>query len=271
MNNKFIKFFFFKLKLLLLKLSQLILEKYQLYVVPNISQKLIFKYDVKSHSFISKKKDNIIDTIKIETSEYSTDLCILGKKFFTDKSPYNTKGHRHPYTPIYDLLFSSFKNDKFNFLEIGILNNSSIKMFRRYFKNANLYGFEFNKKFINNALDDKLKKTTYKHINVKDEKSIKKTFNETNKFFKIIIDDSTHEFEDQLRIIDTSKKYLEPGGILVIEDIFHNPNYLEKKYFKKLRKYKRYFEKIYFIECNHFNKYSPGWNNDKLLILKNKN
>jgi hypothetical protein len=271
MKKKIYKIFFFKLKLFLLKLSQLILEKYQFYLIPDISQKLIFRYDVTSDSFISKKKNNIIDTIKIETSEYSTDLCILGKKFFTDKSVFNTKGHRHPYTPIYDLLFSSFKNDKFNFLEIGILNNSSIKMFRRYFKNANLYGFEYNKKFINNAIGDKLKKTTYKYINVKNEKSIKNVFIETNKLFKVIIDDSTHEFKDQLRIIDISRKYLEPGGILVIEDIFHNPYYSKKKYLKKILKYKSYFEKIYFIECNHFNKYSPGWNNDKLLILKNKN
>ena len=271
MSIKFREYFSFKLKFFLLKIFKLILEYYQIYILPSVSKKLLLQYDERSNSFVSRKKNEIIDTIKIETSEYSTDLCYLGKKFYTDKSPYNIKGHRHPYTPIYDLLFSSFKNDRFNFLEIGILNNSSIKMFRKYFKNASLYGFEYNKKFIKNALSDKLKNTYDKYINVKDAGNIKKTFLQTKKKFKIIIDDSTHEFEDQLRIIDISKKYLEPGGILVIEDIFHNPDFLEDKYSKKLQKYKKHFEKIYFIECNHLNKFSPGWNNDKLLILKNKN
>ena len=91
------------------------------------------------------------------------------------------------------------------------------------------------------------------------------------KKFKIIIEDSTHEFDDQIRVIKNITNFLEPGGYLIIEDIFHEPKNLEKKYYESIKKYEHLFEKIYFIECNHINKYSPGWNNDKLLIMKRNN
>ena len=55
---------------------------------------------------------------------------------------------------------------------------------------------------------------------------------------------------------------------MIIEDIFHSPKNLETKYIESLKNYLRLFEKIFFIECNHINKYSPDWNNDKLLVLK---
>ncbi len=261
----------FRLKLIILKIAKYLLVKINFFLLPNLNKnQFSFTLNKASNSYIFKKKNGFIDVLKIESTEYSTKLCSLGKKHLTDKSPDNLKGHRHPYTAIYDLLFNNFQDAKFNYAEIGILNNASIKMFRDYFRRASLYGFEFNKDFINKAKNDKLRNTHYVEIDVKNEKSIVNAFKQTKKKFKIIIEDSTHEFHDQIRVIKNTANFLEPGGYLIIEDIFHQPKNLEKKYYENIKKFRHLFEKIYFIECNHINKYSPGWNNDKLLIMKKK-
>ena len=45
----------------------------------------------------------------------------------------------------------------------------------------------------------------------------------------------------------------------------------QETYIKALKNKLKFFEKILFVECNHINKYSRGWNNDKIMILKKKN
>ncbi len=204
----------------------------------------------------------------IDTTLVKTNLCDLGRKFQTDKSPYNTILHRHPYTGIYDLLFSSLRDKKINFAEIGILNNASIQMWREYFKNAQIVGFEFDDDLIKNAKKTKLKKVIYKKIDVTKKKSIHQCFNSLKTKFDIIIDDSTHTFQDQINVIQETYKFLVCGGILIIEDIPRNKKeYNEQRYHKYLKNYYRYFSFINFIDCDHIGKFSKGWNNDKMLVL----
>ena len=143
--------------------------------------------DLKFHEFFfSKGKKNLeyisnklrivfhpskeIGKFFIDTTLVKTNLCNLGKKFQTDKSPYNSVLHRHPYTGIYDLLFSSLKDKKINIAEIGILNNASIQMWRDYFTNAQIFGFEFDDDLIKSAKKAKLKKVIYRKIDVTKKK-----------------------------------------------------------------------------------------------------
>ncbi len=44
----------------------------------------------------------------------------------------------HGYERFYDYFLEPFKNDKFNFLEIGIDKGRSLKLWNEYFKNANI-------------------------------------------------------------------------------------------------------------------------------------
>ena len=176
----------FRLKLIILKIIKYILVKINFFLLPDLDKnQFSFILDKASNTYILKKKTNFINVLKIESTEYSTKLCSLGKRYLTDKSPDNLKGHRHPYTAVYDLLFNNFQDAKFNYAEIGILNNASIKMFRKYFKKANLYGFEFNKDFINKAKNDKLRNTHYMEIDVKNEKNILNAFKKTKKKLNI--------------------------------------------------------------------------------------
>ena len=63
--------------------------------------------------------------------------------------------------------------------------------------------------------------------------------------YDIILDDSTHNFKDQIKIIKNVHQYLKPGGILIIEDIFKK--YDEKQYIEKLEEYLHFFQDYYFF------------------------
>jgi hypothetical protein len=217
-----------------------------------------------------------INNLTINSSNSITDLCKLGIKYPTDKSPYCTEsyttthgsGHRHPYTAVYDLLFSTLRYKNNKLAEIGILDNMSMACWREYFPNSTLFGFEFNQDFINIAKKFNLVNTTYDFIDVKNDNSINDCLSKYGNY-DIIIDDSTHIFEDQIRICNIAYKFLNEGGILIIEDIFRSES--EEKYFLQLESINKYFSTITFINTEHNLLYSPGWNNDKLLILFRNN
>jgi len=209
-----------------------------------------------------------LNALTIDSTKSISDLCLLGEKYPTDKSPYskedNGSGHNHAYTAIYDLLFASIRYKDIKIAEIGILNNMSMLCWREYFPHAKLFGFEYNLTFLENGKSSNLNNTIYDFINITDEASIEKCMIDYGKF-DIIIEDSTHRFEDQIRLIDVAHKYLNTGGILIIEDIFKNED--ENKYSNNMINISEYYSTITFINADHNLKNSPGWNNDKLLIL----
>lgn len=213
-----------------------------------------------------------INSITIDSSESVTDLCKLGTKYPTDKSPYNTQnkvtkhgsGHRHPYTAVYDFIFSNVRYKPINIVEIGVLDNMSMQCWREYFPNANLYGFDYNQNYINEGKNLNLYNTIYDYIDIKNIASIENTLSKYAKY-DIIIDDSTHQFNDQINLCNIAHKYLNPGGILIIEDIFRNT--LEDEYAKKIVNIAEYYSSITFVMTEHKMKFSPNWDNDKLLIL----
>lgn len=274
MIKKIRRIFFFKVKILLIKLINILLIKIGNTSMPNLSKEYIsnLSWDKTTNSMLFKNNNNKIKILRIDVTNTKSQLCEIGAKTGTDKSPYNTNGARHSYTAIYDLFFSTLKNKKINFAEIGIAKNNGIKMFRKYFINSSIYGFEFEKKFISKAKKDNLKNTKYFQIDSSCEKNIYTTFKKTKKKFKIIIDDSTHLFNHQINIIKNTHEFIESGGFLVIEDLAFFKN-LEIEYINNIKKYLKYFTKIYFIEANHINKYTmhnEKITNDRLMILIKK-
>jgi predicted O-methyltransferase YrrM len=207
-----------------------------------------------------------INKIIIDTTNSITELCDLGVKYPTDKSPYNNDYglHKHPYTAIYNFLFLPFKNKNINFAEIGIYLNMSMMCWREFFTNANLYGFEYESDYLTNAIEHNLNNTKYSYIDITNKESLNTELSKFEKF-DIILEDSTHRFEDQINLCEIAYKYMNPGGILIIEDIFRNES--ETRYLESLQSVKDYYSDIFFIETEHSLKQSPGWDNDKLLIL----
>lgn len=209
----------------------------------------------------------LINKLVIESSDAITDLCTMGIKYGTDKSPYNRDPHlhKHPYTAVYDLIFAPLRYRHLDIAEIGILDNKSILCWREYFPNADIHGYEWFDDKIANALRYNLKNVLYHKMNIQDEESIESALGFADSKFDVIIEDSTHHFDDQIRFIKIAVKYLMPGGILVIEDIFREAP--EEEYKKQLKEVGKYFSSATFIVTEHRLKHSPGWNNDKLLIL----
>ena len=41
----------------------------------------------------------------------------------------------------------------------------------------------------------------------------------------------------------------------------------EKNYYKELKQFEEIFSEIYFVQSEHLNRFSPLYNNDKLLIM----
>ena len=223
-----------------------------------------------SLSNIINKHIKSMETLKINYNQNTSELCEIGKKYDTDKSSQRNNvtasRHCHPYTLFYDGLFKNKKHATLKIAELGILDGSSLLMWKEYFTNADIYGFEYNDeliyKFKNNFNNDRI---TLTNIDVTNNNSIVTCFNGLNTYYDIIIDDTTHQFEDQIRVIENTYTYLKPGGILIIEDIFKSYN--EMDYINKLRPILHHFQDFYFIELDHNNKNSTGWNNDKLFIL----
>ena len=223
----------------------------------------------------------IVKSISMDTSDIITDLCVISSKYRSDKCPYVKNPYPesntvHPYTAIYDSLFSSIRDSEIDICEIGIAYNDSIHIWNEYFNNANIYGFDINKDYVLNAKKENIPNTDYGTMDVTDDSSIEKSFKKMNVKYDIILDDSTHHIDDQIRIIKKSINHLNSNGILIIEDVIRDQD--EDYYLKKIKNNEiyPYFSEVTFIKTDH-NKRKFGspsdwpYFNDKLLILKRNN
>jgi len=203
----------------------------------------------------------------LDSTTCVTDLCLLGKKFKTDKSPLNPGGEtlqaRKGFTAFYSMIFAGLRNREINFCEIGIEDGGSIQMWEKYFTRANLFAFELDPNKI-----EKSKKLTTKTIflktNVDSEQRLTQTFVDTGVEFDIIIDDSSHHRPHQLNIIRTAPKFLKSGGILIIEDVHRkDPEDIFDSAIDKNE-----FDFNIFVTCHHDNR--SGHDNDKIWYAVKK-
>ena len=199
-------------------------------------------------------------------------LCEIGALYDTDKSSQRknvtNQRHCHPYTLFYDSLFKNYNKNEYNIAELGILDGASLLMWEVYFPNSKLYGFEYNTDLINNFKKNFQSNAILTEVNVNYPESISSAFESINKVYDIIIEDTTHQFADQIRVIQNVTKYLKPGGVLIIEDIFKHYN--EKDYIDALGELLNEYQKYYFVTLDHVNRNSTGWDNDKLFVLVKK-
>lgn len=265
--KKYYRFLSIIIKYIFTKIFNKIFLFKNIKIIPSLEQLDLTKieYSKKTRRFLFKNQSNKIGKIILDTSLTDTELCLLGKKYQTNKSSFNLDGHRSGYTAFYSLIFSALREKKINFAEIGIDKNASTKMWRNWFTRAKLYQFEYDKSKISEAKKDKLKKTYYNFINVASPKIITNSFKKTKVKFDIIIDDSTHNFNHQINIIKKVLNFLKPNGLLVIEDI--SKKFPEKNYEIALKEISGKFKKIIFVEIYHSNNFTSNYNNAKLLYL----
>lgn len=211
----------------------------------------------------------MIPTLVIDSSQFMSELCLLGKLCHTDKSPYNEMGHRHPYTPVYNMLMAQYKSKPVRFAEIGVAGGASVLMWTHYFKNGTFYFFDRDIQFLDNA--EKMVGTenkTFLLMDVIQPTSVRSSLQKTGGELDILLDDSSHNPDDQYNIIREGLPFVKSGGMILIEDVERDKPH--EVYEKILSGIEDQFSFISFVLTEHVNKYSPGWNNDKLLVLIKK-
>jgi hypothetical protein len=211
-----------------------------------------------------------IDSMTIDSTNTQSLLCYLGKTCYADKSPYNENGHRHPYTAVYNMLFGRFRYQPCRFAEIGIAGGNSMVMWRYYFQNnqTRIFGFDRDVNFIENLNRMQLPDVLGSEMDVYHENSIREGLSRIGGNLDILLDDSTHGLPEQVKIIKVGLEFLKPGGMILIEDIFRRiPN---EDYETALEGIQDQCSVITFIVTEHKDKYSPGWDNDKLLLIVKK-
>ena len=119
------------------------------------------------------------------------------------------KGTSHDYIPIYEKYIT--KRNNIDFLEIGIAEGYSMKMWNDYFENSRIYGCDHNLGQMHFKVDNVFE------IDSSNPDSVASVF--ANKKFNYIIDDGDHKATTQIKTFDCMWPYLKDEGIYFIEDI----------------------------------------------------
>jgi len=210
------------------------------------------------------------NSIIIDSTNCRTDLDKFCVAFGgTDKSPYCVhSGHRHPYTTPYSLLFEPLRHKPIKFLEVGVYKGASLHLWRCFFSQARLYGLDNdveNLLFINSM---EIPGLTLDVVNAADPEMLELILQKhtaDGEFFDIIVDDASHRAEDQALMIKKAMSKLKQGGFLIIEDIFRDKP--EEPFISAMNDVKELISFSTFIICDHKDRFSPGWNNDKMLLI----
>jgi hypothetical protein len=128
----------------------------------------------------------------------------------------------HGYLNIYEKYFSKYRKNLKNFLEIGLWEGESIRMWREYFISGNLVGAD-----ILDLSHMQLLNTQIKICDQSDRTQLQNLIDSTFNEFDIIIDDGGHWQHQQQITLGFMFPYLISGGIFVIEDLHtaNNPSY----------------------------------------------
>ena len=228
----------------------------------NFFRNLKYKY-----KFNGVKKN--LDITYVLNGKTNQDLKILMDNYGSDKGG---KNNEHNFAQYYSQIFHNQKDKIENFLEIGLGTNdinmpsnmgkdgkplASLRAWRDYFKNANIYGADIDRNILNN--ENRIK-TFY--VDQTNPDSIKDLFNQIgNKRFDIILEDGLHEFNANICFFENAINFLKTDGVYIIEDV----------YYKDQEKFIRYFEKTSynFSIVDIFHKKNIA-NNCLVVIKKNE-
>lgn len=151
--------------------------------------------------------NNLVSLQYENAYEYLDRLAIEAN---TDKS-----SNYHNYTAIYAKYFDQIKNDPIKFLEIGIYQGNSVKLWENYFKNADLHFFDITF----GAVQYFSKRSSYYLVNQENPEDLLSFIRLFGGDFDVIIDDGGHTMQQQIVSFQTLFPFVKSGGIYVIEDL----------------------------------------------------
>jgi len=184
----------------------------------------LLKYRIK---FIAKN-DNAKINYFVQSRFLDKSLTDLMNYYGSDKGGFDKD---HNFSDYYSTIFFDKKESVKNILEIGLGTNNikvpsnmglqgkplaSLRAWKDYFANANVYGADIDKEILKN--EDRIKTFYVDQTNAISISELYKNIGNIN--FDIIIDDGLHEYNANICLFENSFKYLSKQGIYIIEDVF---------------------------------------------------
>jgi hypothetical protein len=130
------------------------------------------------------------------------------------------KHHEHDFfNLIYSELFKPIRQEVKKFVEVGIYDGESIRLWRDYFTNAEIYGLDITPENADNKLGsinrDRLTLLKMDQSNIGDIEE----FSSQHDDIDVILDDGSHKMYDQQTTFAKMFKSLKSGGLFIIEDL----------------------------------------------------
>jgi len=183
---------------------------------------------------------NFFDLIFIKAKMNTLDQ--IGLKYVDDPESCKGKNYRggdktslgHGFTERYDTLFSPFRNEEINLLELGVLNGRSLAMWSDYFAKGQVYGIDINLGRYHRTRPELEEMGAFTNQNVavvETDLTQLDTFqvveNQLPDQFEIIIDDALHQPKAQFNNFKLLFPRIARGGIYVIEDIVKPQGFIQ--------------------------------------------
>lgn len=121
----------------------------------------------------------------------------------------------HNYTRIYSQYFSKYQKAPIKFLEIGIQYGNSVKLWERYFPNADLHFIDINP----NQIRYFSTRSHYHFIDQTDRKGLFDFGMLVGGDFDVILDDGGHRMDQIIISFQSLFPFLKSGGLYIIEDL----------------------------------------------------
>ena len=144
----------------------------------------------------------------------SNSLEFLGKKFFTDKVDSSHTYKSINYCNIYEKYFNKIKDKVTKFVEIGIKDACSLKMWKEYFPNAIIYGIDIDPR-CKQYEEDRIKCLIGDQNDEKFLLNIKDIIGD----YDILLDDGSHITHHQIKSFDILYENCKNNGFYIIEDL----------------------------------------------------
>ena len=193
------------------------------------------KYNLK---FLNKQNQTLLNYTS--NSSINSKLTNLMNYYGSDKGG---KNDHHNYSNYYSEIFFNRRKEIKNFLEIGLGTNNvnlasnmgkdgvplaSLKAWRDYFENANIYGADIDKEILKS--DDRIKTFFVDQTNPETISLMFKKIGVSK--FDVILEDGLHEYNANICFFENAIEYLEPNGTYIIEDVYYKDQDKFIKYFE---------------------------------------
>jgi hypothetical protein len=149
-------------------------------------------------------------------NDYNDDLQQIGIYFGTDKYDHNHSFAGKSYLHIYNNYFKHLRTNPVNFLEIGVKDGQSHRMWSKYFhSNSKIYGLDIDPRCsVNTSNNIKIFIGSQADENIKNE-----MINDCNDYLDVVLDDGSHINTLTIESFNLFWPHLRSGGLYVIEDL----------------------------------------------------